>query len=122
MICTDKCGDFNLANYTAVRESETDSYMKEVEQQGMIRKLWLAYPVCANELVKIADKSFGIDWFDTLSFELKARNAEYPVVPEYKYHLFRGIDQLSSHSVFEPSNFMLCRELNLVNALTMFNE
>ncbi|WP_202738302.1 hypothetical protein [Acinetobacter bohemicus] len=58
--------------------------------------------------------------------QLKARNAEYPVVPEYKYHLFRGIDQLSSHSVFEtlfePSNFMLCRELNLVNALTMFNE
>lgn len=111
---------------TAVRESESDSYIKEVEQQGMIRKLWLAYPVCSNELVKIADKSFDVDWFDTLSFELKARNAEYPVVPEYKDHPFRGTDQLSGHPVFETlfeqSNFMLCRELNLVNALTMFNE
>lgn len=59
-------------------------------------------------------------------FELKARNAEYPVVPEYKDHPFRGTDQLSGHPVFETlfeqSNFMLCRELNLVNALTMFNE
>jgi hypothetical protein len=54
------------------------------------------------------------------------RNAEFPVMPEYRDHPFRGTQQLSGHPVFErlfeQTNFMLCRELNLVNTLTMFNE
>jgi len=68
---------------SSVLESETDSYTKEVEQQGMMRKLWVTYPVAANELVKLQDKSFDKDWFDALSFELRVRNAEFPVMPEY---------------------------------------
>ena len=111
---------------SSVLESETDSYTKEVEQQGMMRKLWVTYPVAANELVKLQDKSFDKDWFDALSFELRVRNAEFPVMAEYRDHPFRGTQQLSGHPVFErlfeQTNFMLCRELNLVNTLTMFNE
>ena len=91
-----------------------------------MRKLWVTYPVAANELVKLKDKSFDKDWFDALSFELGVRNAEFPVMPEYRDHPFRGTQQLSGHPVFErlfeQTNFMLCRELNLVNTLTMFNE
>lgn len=73
-----------------------------------ILKLWVTYPVEANELVKLHDESFDKDWFDALSFELRVRNAEFPVMPEYKNHSFRGTQQLSRHPVFERLKTIEC--------------